>query len=124
MQLRLEQRATVAGCLLRTLTVGDFMEEDREAVRRGIDAILEPAIPGRVVALDLGERLVGHRLFVGEMKGLADALGEFSPDVTSEQILRPAAEQLRRAVIHIGVAPVLVECDDCVADPLEHVGAD
>ena len=130
---RLAQRAAVAqpgqlvGArpLLQRLLVahalGDVVEIDGQALGRGIDPVLEPAVVRRVVLLQQQRRLLGHRLLVVAREGLVAAFRELAPDVLADQVLRRAPEDLRRLRVDVGVDPVLVERDERIGDALEHL---
>ena len=121
-ELRLGLRP--AGSLLHerqlgALPDGDVLEEDREAARRGVDPVLEPAVPGRVVVLELHEHLLGDGPVVRLVEGLADALRELGPDVLADEVLRAAAEELAGPLVDVHVVPVGVERHEGVGDALE-----
>src|SRR6266852_625560 len=111
--------AHLSQLLFFSAALRDVLEVDGQAVRRWVDPVLEPPIPRRVILLDLDALLRRHRLFVGQVKRLSDALREFGPDVPSNQGVAVAAEDLSCFLIDIDVVPVAIESDEGVGDPLE-----
>jgi hypothetical protein len=107
--------------LLGQLSIGHVGEEDGQAVRRGMQPVLEPAAVGLVVLLEGGRLLVAHGPLIGEVERLTDAFGELRPDVAADQVPRIAPEHLPGAPVHVDVAPLAVERDERVGHRLEDV---
>ena len=99
----------------------DVVEVDREAVRRGVGAHLEPRVAGRIELLEPHRHLLGHRPPVLPEERRADRVGIRVPDAAPEQLLPPAPQELLRLAVHVGEPLLAVEREEAVADGLEDV---
>ena len=115
--------AVLAGlqCGIGALALADVVKKDRDAAARRVDAVLEPAIVGRVVLLDKHIAAFAHGLLVGMIEGLAHAFGKLGPDMLADEFVAAAPEDLRGVFVHVGVAPIPVERHEGIADALEDV---
>ena len=97
------------------------MEEDRQPVRGRVDTVLEPAVPGLVVGLDLNEDLFRHGPLIRELEGLSDAFGKERPYVVAEEVLRLPSKKFGGLTIHVRLPPVLIKGDQRIADTFQDV---
>src|SRR5262249_49164368 len=104
--LAFQQFRAFLGSAFGTLTLCNFMEEDRESFGGGIDPVFEPTIPRLVIILHLDERLLGHGFLVSMMERLSYPFRKLRPDVLSNKFLRRTAEDLGGLPVDVRVVPV------------------
>src|SRR5262249_61941761 len=114
-QLRARNRRLF--CLL---SFGYLVEKNGEPVRGRIDPILEPAIPGCVIFLNLDGYLFVHGFLVSPVKRLSHAFRKLCPDVLSNEVLRPTAEQYGCLLVDVCIPPLPIEGYKSVADTLQN----
>ncbi len=83
--------ALTHGCL-STLALGDIIEENRNAIPKWKDTVLEPAIPWRIIIFEFDGSLSLQRAQVGLSKRGVFVLGILIPIIFADQVFGPAIQ--------------------------------
>jgi hypothetical protein len=91
------------------LALGGFLEKHRDALGRGRDALLEPALPRHKEGLGLPRGALGQHAPVVKLEGRALGLGEHIEVWAVQHGVRIAADDFGRARIDVADAVVAVD---------------